>query len=63
MSDDTRLILLIALIWIVIAIAYTSYLLPIIVMPIGFRVWGAGAIVFLLLGIAVIIAERRGSGG
>lgn len=63
MSDDTRLILLIALIWIVIAIAYTSYVLPIVVMPMGFRVWGAGAIVFVLLALAVIVAERRGSGG
>ena len=59
MSDDSRLVMLIAFIWLLIAISYTSFVLPIITMPMSVRVWGAGAIVFFLLAIAIFVAERR----
>ena len=59
MSDDTRLVMLIAFIWLLIAAAYTSFFLPIIAMPMGVRVWGAGALVFLVLAIVIFMAERK----
>ena len=59
MTGDSRLILIIAVVWLLIALLYTSTVLPIVSMPIAVRVWGTGGVIFMLLAFAIYLAERR----
>ncbi len=61
MSDDSRLIALVALVWSVLAAAYA--LVPALDMPGSALVWGIGAALFWTLAILVARAERRGARG
>ncbi len=60
LSTDTGIVLLVAAIWLSIAIIYR--VVPMIDMPAGERVWGASALVFLALMLWIYAAERRVEG-
>lgn len=57
MTEDSLLIGLVSLIWIVLAALYAF--VPMFAMPGSAVVWGSGAAVFLALAVIVAIAERR----
>ena len=57
-SFDIRLLAATAIVWALLAIAYAT--IEMIAMPAAASVWGAGALVFILLVAATTAAERRG---
>lgn len=59
MTEDSVLIGLVSLIWIVLAALYAF--VPMFAMPGGAIVWGSGAAVFLTLAVIIAISERQGS--
>lgn len=60
LSTDSGIVLLVAAIWLTIAIVYR--VVPMINMPAGERVWGASAVLFLALMLWIYAAERRAQG-
>jgi hypothetical protein len=54
---DTILLGVVALIWSTLALMYAT--IPAIQMPSSFRVWGTGAVVFLVLTIMSALADRK----
>jgi len=57
MTEDSVLIGLVSLIWLVLAALYAF--VPMFAMPGSVLVWGSGAIVFLILAATTAIAEIR----
>ncbi|MFQ5837775.1 MAG: hypothetical protein ACE5HJ_03225 [Thermoplasmata archaeon] len=57
MTWDAKAALLIALIWAVLSVIYVS----VIGMMPGARAWGAGAVIFAAVMLAVWCAERQGA--
>jgi len=58
MKEDTWLIATVFVVWAVLSIMY--FTIPMIYMPTTGRVWGLGALIFLVLAVVVAIAESRG---
>lgn len=56
MSDDRWLVILVFAVWAVLALLYAT--VPMLHMPGGARIWGAGAVIFLVLALVVLAAER-----
>ncbi len=54
---DTILIGIVALVWSLLAIMYAT--VPAILMPPSYRVWGAGAVVFIILTLVMAIADKK----
>ncbi len=57
---DTVLLGIVFLIWSALALMYAT--IPMIQMPTGFRVWGLGAVLFLVLTILSALAARSRDG-
>jgi len=57
MKQESLLLLAVAIVWSVLAAVYA--LAPGLGMPGYARVWGAGAIVFLMLTAVLVMARRR----
>lgn len=55
---DTVLLGIVFVVWGALAVMYAT--IPMIQMPTGVRVWGLGAVLFLILAAIVAIAGRRG---
>jgi hypothetical protein len=53
---DVVLLSIVVVVWGVLALMYAT--VPMILMPTGFRVWGLGAVVFLVLTILTVLAGR-----
>jgi hypothetical protein len=53
---DVVLLSVVCVVWGVLALMYAT--VPMILMPTGFRVWGLGAVVFLVLTILTALAGR-----
>ncbi|KAA0578912.1 hypothetical protein FZ983_16360 [Azospirillum sp. B21] len=60
-NDEVRLMLAIVAVWAALAAVYA--LVPSLGMPGYVRVWGGGAVVFLLLAAVLTLSGRRGDGG
>ncbi len=58
MKEDVWLIATVFLVWIVLAVMY--FTIPMIYMPTTGRVWGLGALLFLILAAVTALAEARG---
>lgn len=58
MREDTWLIAIVFVVWAALSIMY--YTIPMIYMPTIARVWGLGALLFLVLTVVVAIGESRG---
>ncbi len=58
MKEDTWLIAAVSLVWLVLSILY--FTVPMIHMPSTGRVWGLGALLFLVLAALTALAEARG---
>lgn len=56
MSWDSKALIVLTLTWAVLAVIYVT----VIGMVTGARAWGAGALIFLLLLLVLLYAERRG---
>ena len=57
-SEDVALIGIVFLVWAVLTIMYAT--IPMIYMPSSIRVWGAGAVMFLVLAAVIARAEAAG---
>lgn len=57
MTEDSLLISLVSLIWIVLAALYAF--VPMFAMPGSAIVWGSGGAIFLVLALIIAISERR----
>ncbi len=57
MSWDSKALLLVAGIWVLVSVIYAT----VIGMMPGARAWGAGAVIFLAFMLAVWYAERKGA--
>ncbi len=57
-SEDSWLFGIIFVIWGALSLMY--YTIPMIYMPTNARVWGLGAVLFLILTVLIGIAEARG---
>ena len=57
-SEDVALIGVVFLVWAALAIMYAT--IPMIYMPPSIRVWGAGAVMFLVLAVVIARAEVVG---
>ncbi|NQU59639.1 MAG: hypothetical protein HQ512_00755 [Rhodospirillales bacterium] len=57
-SEDVKLIGVVFLVWAVLAIMYAT--IPMIYMPASIRLWGAGAVMFLILAVVIARAEAAG---
>ncbi len=57
---DTVLLGIVFLVWGALALMYAT--IPMIQMPTGFRVWGLGAVLFLVLTILSALAARSRDG-
>lgn len=55
---EVVLVLVVAVVWAILAAVYA--LSPSLGMPGYVRVWGAGAVVFLLLAVPLMLRRRRG---
>lgn len=55
MTEDSALIAIVAVIWAVLALLYA--VVPMLDMPGSALMWGAGAVVFLVLAAAIAAAE------
>ncbi len=53
---DALLFSIVFVVWGVLALMYAT--IPMIQMPTSFRVWGLGAVVFLVLTILTVLANR-----
>ena len=53
---DVVLLAIVFVVWSTLALMYAT--IPMILMPTGFRVWGLGAVVFLVLTILTVLAGR-----
>ena len=53
---DAVLLSIVVVVWGVLALMYAT--IPMIQMPSSFRVWGLGAVVFLVLAILTVLAGR-----
>ena len=53
---DIMLLSIVFVVWGVLTLMYAT--VPMILMPTGFRVWGLGAVVFLVLTILTALAGR-----
>jgi hypothetical protein len=60
MKEDSLLIAIVFLVWAALSALY--YTVPMIYMPTSGRVWGLGALLFLVLGGLIALAERRRKG-
>ncbi len=60
MKEDTWLIAMIFVVWMVLSILY--FTVPMIYMPTTGRVWGLGALLFLVLAAVAAVAARKGGG-
>ncbi len=58
---DAVLLGIVSIVWSALAVMYAT--IPMIQMPTGFRVWGLGAVLFLVLTILAALAARAGRGG
>ncbi len=57
-NEDVTLIGIVFLVWAALAIMYAT--IPMIYMPASIRVWGAGAVMFLVLAAVIARAEVVG---
>lgn len=57
-SFDAWLIGVVFLVWAILAAMYAT--IPMIYMPPSIRVWGLGALLFLVLTVLVVVAEAKG---
>lgn len=57
---DTVLLSIVVVVWAVFALMYAT--IPMIQMPSSFRVWGLGAVVFLVLTVLSVMAANRNKG-
>ena len=57
MTEDSLLIGLVSLVWIVLAALYAF--VPMFAMPGSAVVWGSGAAVFLALAVIIAVSEQR----
>lgn len=57
MTEDARLIGLVAVVWVALAALYAF--VPLFHMPGSAQVWGAGALIFMALAILIAVAEAR----
>ncbi len=55
---DAVLLGIVCLVWTTLAIMYAT--IPMIMMPTGFRVWGLGAVLFLVLTLLALLSRQRG---
>ena len=55
---DAILLAIVFVVWSVLALMYAT--IPMIQMPTGFRVWGLGAVLFLILAILTALSARSG---
>ncbi len=53
---DALLLGIVFVVWSALALMYAT--IPMILMPTGFRVWGLGAVLFLVLTILTVLAGR-----
>ncbi len=53
---DAVLLSIVFVVWSTLALMYAT--IPMIQMPTGFRVWGLGAVLFLVLTILTVLAGR-----
>ena len=58
MKEDAWLIAGVFLVWLALSILY--YTVPMIHMPTTARVWGLGALLFLVLAVVTVVAQRKG---
>ena len=58
MKEDAWLIATVFLVWMVLSVLY--FTVPMIYMPTMGRVWGLGALLFLVLAVVIALAEARG---
>lgn len=58
MREDSWLIAIVFVVWAALSILY--YTIPMIYMPAIARVWGLGALLFLVLAVVVAIGEGKG---
>lgn len=58
MNEDTWLIAMIFVVWMVLSILF--FTVPMIYMPTTGRVWGLGALVFLVLAVVAGLTTRKG---
>ncbi len=55
---DAVLLSIVFVVWGALALMYAA--IPMIQMPTSFRVWGLGALLFLVLAAVTVVAERKG---
>lgn len=55
---DAALLGIVFIVWSALALMYAT--IPMIRMPTGLRVWGLGAVLFLVLTVIVLLAASRG---
>ena len=55
---DAVLLGIVFVVWGALALMYAT--IPMIQMPTSFRVWGLGALLFLVLAVVTVVAERKG---
>ncbi|MCH7880072.1 MAG: hypothetical protein IIB69_00590 [Proteobacteria bacterium] len=55
---DAILLAIVCIVWSALALMYAT--IPMIQMPTGVRVWGLGAVLFLVLAILTALSGRRG---
>ncbi len=58
---DVLLFGVVCVVWGVLALMYAT--VPMIQMPTSFRVWGLGAVLFLILTVIIAVAGRKGRKG
>ncbi|MFQ5959173.1 MAG: hypothetical protein ACE5LF_07385 [Alphaproteobacteria bacterium] len=58
MKEDSWLIAIVFLVWLVLSVLY--FTVPMIYMPVTGRVWGMGALLFLVLAAVIAWAAARG---
>ncbi len=58
MKQDAWLIATVFVVWAVLSIMY--YTIPMIYMPTTGRVWGLGALLFLVLAAVIVFAQHKG---
>ncbi|MFQ5953442.1 MAG: hypothetical protein ACE5JZ_00080 [Kiloniellales bacterium] len=58
MTKDAWLFAIVFLVWLVLSVLY--YTVPMIYMPTTGRVWGLGALLFLVLAAVVLYAQHKG---
>jgi hypothetical protein len=59
-KEDVWLIGIVFVVWGVLSLMY--FTIPMIHMPVTGRVWGLGALIFVVLAVFIAVAQHRGRG-